>query len=107
MWNCQKEEIISVLPLASTLGAIVMPHLHRGVTHILSELKSGITIIDSTDAKVEHFRDPERGAALLSHLKALNILLETKLVSAPWVRSEWEKRIFQEKDDDSLTLVVT
>jgi len=86
------DDVASVLPLASALGAILTPHLHNGVTHVLTELVGGLGYIAACAGGKEHFVSYERGEAVISRLGALGILDTVKLVSPGWVRSQWRPR---------------
>jgi hypothetical protein len=83
------EIILSVLPLAMAMGALVTPHLHSGVTHVLCDLTGDASTCNIEDATSANFRDPVRGQQFLDYLlgslpKNSNI----ELVAPTWIRSK-------------------
>lgn len=65
------------------------PHLHRGVTHVLCDLKSGIDIVEASIVCSGQFCDEDRGKAICDRLNSLGITEGTKLVSEHFIRSIW------------------
>lgn len=93
----QSNGIASVLPLAKVMGALVTPHLHAGVTHVLCELGEGTDFVAwTTTTEPSCFRDPARGQQLLNRLVKLDSGRAgnhaISLVSAKWLREMWNER---------------
>jgi hypothetical protein len=89
--------IASVLPLARVMGALVTPHLHAGVTHVLCELGEGTDFVGwTTTTEPSCFCDPARGQQVLDRLVKLHWGSAgnhaVSLVSAKWIREMWNER---------------
>ena len=89
--------ISSCIPLARTMGALLTPHLHQGVTHILCDLLEGTESIKYDATNLENdkhmFRRPERLESLSHRINEIalraNSTQTIQLVSPSWVRSKW------------------
>ncbi len=103
-WNEQDMHVLdasmeSAISLARTMGALVTPHLHNGVTHVLCSMSSGVETkvwnryadagYDDTENNLKAvFRYPTRGKRLVERLQSLDVR-QIQLVSPSWVRSQW------------------
>jgi hypothetical protein len=87
--------VAATLPLAKALGAIVTPHLHSGVTHILCDLKRHKMTKWSSMNPLSIFADVESGSRLHERLISLedstdeDCVNEVMLVSADWLDEKW------------------
>ena len=89
--------VAASLPLATAMGAIVTPHLHSGVTHVLCELKRHTVIEWKATLPRSIFSDPEYGARLHERLISLEDSAGLKrqrrrtvlLVSPAWMDEKW------------------
>jgi len=89
--------VAASLPLATAMGAIVTPHLHSGVTHVLCELKRHKSLEWAATLPRSIFVDPECGARLHERLISLEDLACLKrqqrrnvlLVSPAWMDEKW------------------
>lgn len=91
----RSSRIASVLPLARVMGAFVCPELHRGVTHVLCDLKEGLEEIKFDDSVPDTvFSDIASGRKLLKTLEELDDScydFDVSLVSPSWVRKrKWK-----------------
>ena len=85
------------MPLATAMGAIVTPHLHDGVSHVLCELKRHKSLEWSATLPRSIFSDPECAARLHERLISLEDSAGLKrqrrrtvlLVSPAWVDEKW------------------
>ncbi|CAJ1953471.1 unnamed protein product [Cylindrotheca closterium] len=87
--------VLSTLPLARGMGAIVSSSFNAQVTHIICDLKENIDGIISTSDEAgigeEIFRDAEKWKCLLPHLKSVvDTNTDVKLVSPAWIRKQWD-----------------
>ena len=64
-------KVNAALPLAKALGAIVTPHLHSGVTHVLCDLKRHKTLKWSSMQPLSIYSDRESGLRLNERLTSL------------------------------------
>jgi DNA ligase-4 len=99
-WNEQDMHVLdaamdSAISLARTMGALVTPHLHNGVTHILCSMLPGVEqrvwnrYYNDLECNLEAvFSYPTRGERLVERLQSLSVR-EVTLVSPSWVRSQW------------------
>lgn len=86
------DQILSSLPLSRAMGALVTPHLHSGVTHIVCGLKDSHQILVYNDNLAgDVFKDPTRGGGLIEHLTTIRAKTEPVLVSPEWIRTLWEE----------------
>ena len=91
--------VAAALPLATAMGAIVTPHLHNGVTHVLCELKRHKSLVWSATLPRSIFSDPEYGARLHERLISLEDSACMKrqqrktvlLVSPEWMDEKWSE----------------
>ncbi|KAG7366607.1 ATP dependent DNA ligase domain containing protein [Nitzschia inconspicua] len=84
------DELMSVLPLAKLMGALVTPFMHSGVNTILCRLKSDIEDITWNGGSMMDgmFQDEEKGQQLMQKLR-MGIGNQTfRLVSPEWVRKQ-------------------
>jgi hypothetical protein len=85
------DTLLSVLPLAKAMGALVTPHLHSGVTHVLCDLIRDTSRCSLDGATLTIFRDSKKGRQLLDYLVgALHKKSNVQLVSPKWIRSKVE-----------------
>jgi hypothetical protein len=92
----QSNGIASVLPLARVMGALVTPHLHAGVTHVVCELEEGTDfVVWTTTTEPSCFRDPARGQQVLNRLVKIDWgsagSHTVSLVSVIWIREMWNE----------------
>ena len=93
--------VAAALPLATAMGAIVTPHLHNGVTHVLCELKRHKSLAWSATLPRSIFSDPEYGARLHERLISLEDSACMKrqqrktvlLVSPEWMDEKWSETL--------------
>ena len=89
--------VASVLPLAKALGAIVTPHLHSGVTHVLCDLKRHTKLTWKSRGSCDIFTDKKSGLQLHERLVSLeesavlegNVDKHVLLVSPDWLEGIW------------------
>jgi len=89
--------VAAVLPLAKALGAIVTPHLHSGVTHVLCALKRHKMLKWSSMHPLTIFSDKESGSRLHERLISLeeSFALDgaseksVLLISPDWLEEVW------------------
>lgn len=89
----QANAIESVIPLARVMGAIVTPHLHRLVTHVLCDLRGVDVLKYDGDVTNEVFVARQRGSDLLKRLEEIrkHTSHEIHLISATWLRKrKWQ-----------------
>ena len=93
-------KVNAALPLAKALGAIVTPHLHSGVTHVLCDLRKHKTINWSSMHPLTIYSDIESGKLLNERLDSLE---ESAAISRSGERSvmlvspEWLEEQMGEK----------
>lgn len=92
-------QVTATLPLAKALGAIVTPHLHIGVTHVLCDLKRHKMLKWSSMHPLSIYSNAQSG----SHLHERLISLEESaaldgdsdfsvlLVSPDWLEEKWNE----------------
>ena len=83
------DEIMSILPLISSMGGLITPHLHSGVTHIVCLLKSDIEIPFEAGKSLDIFASKERGRFLIDYLShRFPENKKIRLVSPNWFRKK-------------------
>lgn len=87
------DEIMSVIPLAKVMGALVSPYLHPGVNTILCQLKDGINEITFEEGATTWnvIQDEERHKQLLQYLRTDLAKKKIRLVSPDWLRNQLPK----------------
>lgn len=104
-WNEKDSQVLdaameSSISLAQTMGALITPHLHDGVTHVLCNMLPGVdmrvwtnTANDDIQSDLDSvFFFPKRGERLVQRLRSLHasaFIDEVRLVSPQWVKSQW------------------
>ena len=84
------DSILASLPLARAMGALVTPHLHKGVSHILCDMKGGDDyIVYDTNSSVDFCRDIRRYEILLGRIESIGLRGPLNFVSPDWIRSKW------------------
>jgi len=84
------DAIASVLPLARAMGAMVTPHLHNGVTHILCDLQEGFDQVDNIDQITKYsFLNENRGNDLIKRVNSINA--KCIFIGPDWIRNTWGK----------------
>ncbi len=87
--------VAATVPLAKAMGAIITPHLHNGVTHILCDLKRYKELIWSSLNPPSIFSDEESGSRLherlisLEESAAVDCDKDVILVSPDWLEDKW------------------
>mmetsp|Transcript_7253 Transcript_7253/g.11900 ORF Transcript_7253/g.11900 Transcript_7253/m.11900 type:complete len:1401 (+) Transcript_7253:1066-5268(+) len=89
--------VAASLPLATAMGAIVTPHLHNSVTHVLCELKRHKSLEWTATLPRSIFTDPECAARIHERLISLEDSAGLKrqrrepvlLVSPAWMDEKW------------------
>lgn len=89
--------IAASLPLAKVMGAIVTPHLHSGVTHVLCEMKRNKSLAWSSTLPRNVFTDPTAGSRLRERLLSLeeSATFDRRshkgvlLVTPEWLEEKW------------------
>lgn len=87
--------VAATVPLAKAMGAIITPHLHNGVTHILCDLKRYKELIWSSLNPPSIFSDEESGSRLherlisLEESAAVDCDKDVMLVSPDWLEDKW------------------
>lgn len=72
------------------MGALVTPHLHSGVTHIICDLKDGLeSLAYHGNVSDDAFKNMNRGKRLVDRLKEFEVPIHVTFVSPKWVRSLW------------------
>jgi hypothetical protein len=95
----RENRMAGCLLLARAMGAVVTPHLHGGVTHILCDLNeeddSQCMVYDLSVMNERQRPGRARLEHLSSRIKALNAhnIKPICVVSPTWVRSQWAQRI--------------
>jgi len=92
-------DLSATLPLAKALGAIVTPHLHSGVTHVLCDLKRHKMLKWTSMLPINVYSDAESGLRLHERLNSLeeSAALESAiersvlLVTPDWLEEQWDK----------------
>mmetsp|Transcript_12719 Transcript_12719/g.22300 ORF Transcript_12719/g.22300 Transcript_12719/m.22300 type:complete len:877 (-) Transcript_12719:136-2766(-) len=94
-------KVAASLPLAKALGAIVTPHLHSGVTHVLCDLKRHKMLKWSSMHPLTIFSDAESGSRLHERLisleesaaldRASDSDKSVLLVSPDWLEERWNE----------------
>jgi hypothetical protein len=86
-------KVAATLPLAKALGAIVTPHLHNGVTHVLCDLQRHKVLKWSSRHPVSVYSDAESGSRLHKRLISLEEISTewhgVLLVSPTWLEDKW------------------
>lgn len=88
-------KLAASLPLAKALGAIVTPHLHSGVSHVLCDLNRR-QLKWSSMHPISIYSDAESGSRLHERLITLEEILGPDwpgvfLVSPVWLEETWNK----------------
>lgn len=89
--------VAASLPLATAMGAIVTPHLHNGVTHVLCELKRHKSLEWTATLPRSIFADPKCATRIHERLISLEDSAGLKrqqrrtvlLVSPAWMDEKW------------------
>ncbi len=90
--------VAAALPLAKAMGAVITPHLHNGVTHILCDLKWQTMLSWSSMTPLSVFSDSESGSRLHKRLISLedstadDCVMDVMLVSPAWLEEKWTSR---------------
>jgi hypothetical protein len=89
-------KVAATLPLAIALGAIVTPHLHSGVTHILCDLNRRCILKWSSMHPVSIYSDAKSGSRLHERLISLEEMSAPDwsgvlLVSPIWLEEKWNE----------------
>ena len=90
--------VAATLPLAKAMGAIITPHLHNGVTHILCDLKRHTMLSWSSMNPLSTFFDSESASRLHERLisiedsAAVDCVIDVMLVSPAWLEEKWKYR---------------
>lgn len=88
-------KVAATLPLAKALGAIVTPHLHNGVTHVLCDLQRHKILKWSSRHPVSLYSDAESGSRLHERLTSLEEISTewpgVLLVSPAWLEDKWNE----------------
>ena len=85
--------VLSALPLARAMGALISCHLHSGVTHILCDLIDGLETVYFDSVNVESFRNAARGESLVRYMLRSRKMCEgwsVLLMSPSFLRAKWE-----------------
>ncbi len=104
-WNDVAESrrsgnVAAALPLARALGAVVTPHLHGGVTHVLCDLRRHKALKWSSLRPPSVFSDADSGARLHERLVSLEKSASlgrrasdgsVYLVSPDWLEEKWNE----------------
>lgn len=81
--------IVSALPLVSSMGCIISPHLHSGITHIICRLKADVDSLPEGTKSADQFICQKRGRCLLDYLcKQFPHNNKVRLVSPNWFLSK-------------------
>eukprot|EP00535_Pseudo-nitzschia_heimii_P005514 CAMPEP_0197185110 /NCGR_PEP_ID=MMETSP1423-20130617/11181_1 /TAXON_ID=476441 /ORGANISM="Pseudo-nitzschia heimii, Strain UNC1101" /LENGTH=1333 /DNA_ID=CAMNT_0042636077 /DNA_START=94 /DNA_END=4092 /DNA_ORIENTATION=+ len=87
-WNhveSNADEITSILPLISSMGGLITPHLHSGVTHVVCLLKCNIAMPIEAAKSLDLFVSKERGRLLIDCLdNRFPQKKEVTLISPNW-----------------------
>ena len=87
--------VAATLPLAKALGALVTPHLHSGVTHILCDLVRHKMLKWSSRHPLTIYSDPQSGSRLHERLISLEEISAdwpgVLLVSPTWLEDKWNE----------------
>jgi hypothetical protein len=87
--------VAATLPLAKALGAIVTPHLHTGVTHILCDLARHKMLKWSSRHPLSIYTDSQSGSRLQERLISLEEISAdwpgVLLVSPTWLEDKWNE----------------
>lgn len=87
--------VAATLPLAKALGAIVTPHLHSGVTHILCDLVRHKMLKWSSRHHLSIYSNPQSGSRLHERLISLEEISAdwpgVLLVSPTWLEDKWNE----------------
>jgi hypothetical protein len=88
------DDVMSLIPLARLMGALVSPYLHSGVNTILCRLKNGkVAISIKVGPEMENpLHDEHQGHRLLQHLRTHHWAKEINLISPEWVRKAMPKQ---------------
>eukprot|EP00980_Cylindrotheca_fusiformis_P025863 scaffold14741_cov135-Cylindrotheca_fusiformis.AAC.13 len=86
-------DVMSTIPLACGMGAIITRNLNHQVTHVVCNLNHGIDAMafsaDRKEVSPEKFKDSQQGENLIAHLKASASEGVVHIVSPQWIRKQW------------------
>lgn len=89
--------VAATLPLAKALGAIITPHLHSGVTHILCDLVRHKILKWSSRHPLSIYSNPQSASRLHERLISLEEISAdwpgVVLVSPTWLEDKWNEEV--------------
>jgi len=96
--SSESGDVASSLPLAKAMGALITPHLHNGITHVLVEMPRNLSLEWRPGISHHVFKDRVNGKALHYRLEELDDEEsfssrpgkgEVLLVTPEWIRRYW------------------